>query len=224
MFYQNNSHMSWEGPVIILKVQLWLFNWTVRLRLAFLFVGMPNYVQFFEKNNSNIVIAFLCMLNFKNLFSFLSFLSFFFFLRTRVIQVTNLQSQAKILGTLRANTVFFFPSSAFLFPPNTVYCIHSPNRVANIEETRRHKSAPTILTEIVTWCSRFYVFCIQFPRMRDAEFLHLSLMQSILGIFNCIQFPDAEFLHLSLMQSILGILYPVSQMQNFCILAWCSRF
>ena len=107
MFYQNNSHMSWEGPVIILKVQLWLFNWTVRLRLAFLFVGMPNYVQFFEKNNSNIVIAFLCMLNFKNLFSFLSFLSFFFFLRTRVIQVTNLQSQAKILGTLRANTVFF---------------------------------------------------------------------------------------------------------------------
>ena len=28
----------------------------------------------------------------------------------------------------------------------------------------------------------------------------------------------------SLMQSILGILYSVSPMQNFCILAWCSRF
>ena len=30
-------------------------------------------------------------------------------------------------------------------------------------------------------------------------------------------FPDVEFLHLSLMQSILDILYPVSQMQNVCI-------
>ena len=26
MFYQNYSHMLWEGSVVILKVQLWFFN------------------------------------------------------------------------------------------------------------------------------------------------------------------------------------------------------
>ena len=26
MFHQNYSHMPWEGPVVILKVQLWFFN------------------------------------------------------------------------------------------------------------------------------------------------------------------------------------------------------
>ena len=26
MFYQNYSHMPWEGPVVILKVQLWFFH------------------------------------------------------------------------------------------------------------------------------------------------------------------------------------------------------
>ena len=25
MFYQNYSHIPWEGPVVILKVQLWFF-------------------------------------------------------------------------------------------------------------------------------------------------------------------------------------------------------
>ena len=48
-------------------------------------------------------------------------LSFFFFLLLRAIQVTNLQSQTKIVEKLTANTVFF-PSRAFLFPPNDVYC------------------------------------------------------------------------------------------------------
>ena len=37
-------------------------------------------------------------------------------------------------------------------------------------------------------------------------------------------FSDAELLHPTLTRSILRILYPVSQMQNFCILARCSRF
>ena len=26
MFYQNYSHTPWEGPVVILMVQLWFFN------------------------------------------------------------------------------------------------------------------------------------------------------------------------------------------------------
>ena len=26
LFYQNYSHMPWEGSVVILKVQLWFFN------------------------------------------------------------------------------------------------------------------------------------------------------------------------------------------------------
>ena len=26
MFHQNFSHMPWEGPVVIIKVQLWFFN------------------------------------------------------------------------------------------------------------------------------------------------------------------------------------------------------
>ena len=49
------------------------------------------------------------------------FLSFFFFLLLRATQLTNLQSQTKIVEKLTANTVFF-PSRAFLFPPNDVYC------------------------------------------------------------------------------------------------------
>ena len=50
-------------------------------------------------------------------------------------------------------------------------------------------------------------------------------MQSILGILlPKFSFSDAEFLHRSLMRSILDILYPVSQLQNFYILARCSRF
>ena len=114
MFYQNNSHMSWEGPVVILKVQLWLFNWTVRLRLAFLFVGMPNYVQFFEKNNSNIVIAFLCMLNFKNLFSFLSFLFFCFFYVPESSKWQTYSPRQKYLGHLE-QTLFFFSLLALFF-------------------------------------------------------------------------------------------------------------
>ena len=65
---------------------------------------------------------------------------------------------------------------------------------------------------ILARCSRFWVFCVQFS---DAQFLHIKLDAVDIRY----QFPDAEFLHLSLMQSILSILYPVSQMQNFCILA-----
>ena len=33
MFYQKYSYMPWEGSVVILKVQLWFFNWAVRLKM-----------------------------------------------------------------------------------------------------------------------------------------------------------------------------------------------
>ena len=33
MFYQNYSHMQWEGSVVILKVQLCFLNLAVRLRM-----------------------------------------------------------------------------------------------------------------------------------------------------------------------------------------------
>ena len=73
---------------------------------------------------------------------------------------------------------------------------------------------------ILAWCSRFWVFFIQFPRCKSfASWLDAGGLRYFVS-----SFPDAEFLHLSLMQLILGILYPVSQMQNFCILTWCRRF
>ena len=74
----------------------------------------------------------------------------------------------------------------------------------------------------------------------NTVFSFLVLSFSLPMQFNAIQSPNRAHQHLgdeksqkcpsnfdwdgSLMQSILGILYSVSQMQNFCILAWCSRF
>ena len=51
-----------------------------------------------------------------------------------------------VVGTLKANTVFF-PSCAFLFLPNAVYRDSVTNIVyTNIGRTRRYNSVPTILT------------------------------------------------------------------------------
>ena len=70
-------------------------------------------------------LAFLRMLNFKNLVSFFfSFFLFFFFTSHSHSsdKPTVPDKNTAVVGTLKANTVFFFPSCAFLFPPNAVYC------------------------------------------------------------------------------------------------------
>ena len=161
--------------------------------------------------------AFLCVLSFKNLVTFFLFFLSLFLLLT-VIQVINLQSpsQTKIQlwqGHLK-QTLFFSLLVLSFSLPMLFIAIQSPNRVhQHWGDEKRHNSVPTILTETATRCCQFQVFCIQFPRGRIFAY---QLDAGDLRYFVS-SFPDAEFLHLSLMQSILGILYPVSQMQNFCI-------
>ena len=138
------------------------------------------------------------MLNFKNLFSFLSFfLSFFFPLLLRVIQVTNLQSQTKIVGTLKANTVFSLLVLSFSLP--MLYC-----------DSVTKSCTPTLRVREDTKVSEQFILRLQLDAV-DFRYFVFS-------------FPDAEFLHLSLMQSILGILYPVSRMQNFYIRLYAVDF
>ena len=79
------------------------------------------------------------------LFSFLSF-SFLTFHSHSSDKATSPDKKTAVVGTLKANTVFF-PSCAFLFLPNAVYCDLVTNIVyTNIGRTRRYNSVPTILT------------------------------------------------------------------------------
>ena len=60
----------------------------------------------------------------------------------------NLQSQTKIVGTLKANTVFSL--SNFPFPSQCCLLRFSHQNVyTNIERMKRHRSFPTVLTETV---------------------------------------------------------------------------
>ena len=69
-------------------------------------------------------LAFLCLLNFENLVSF--FFSFFLFFFTSHSHSSDKpkvpDKNIAVVGTLKANTVFFFPFCAFLIPSNAVYC------------------------------------------------------------------------------------------------------
>ena len=91
-------------------------------------------------------LAFFTYVKFYKSFFFSFFPSF---LLLRVVQVTNLQSQIKIAGTLIANAVFF-PFLSFPFPSQCCLLRFSHQIVyTNIEGTRRLKSVPTILTKTV---------------------------------------------------------------------------
>ena len=56
-----------------------------------------------------------------------------------------LQSQTKVVGTLRPNAVFF----PLVLPLSLSKRLSHQTLYTNIEGTRRHKSVPTILTETV---------------------------------------------------------------------------
>ena len=61
----------------------------------------------------------------------------------------NLQSQTKIVGTLRPNAVVFFSSCSPCPSQSCLLRFSHQTLYTNIEGTRRHKSVPTILTETV---------------------------------------------------------------------------
>ena len=90
------------------------------------------------------------MLNFKNLVFLLFFLSFFIFTSQSHSsdKPTIPDTNTAVVGTLKANTVFYFLVVSFSLSMQFI-AIQSPNRAHNIDGMRSHKSVPAILTETV---------------------------------------------------------------------------
>ena len=151
---------------------------------------------------------------------FLFFLSFFlvfcYFSESFKWQIYS--PRQKYLGHLKQT--LFFPSRTFLFLPNAVYCVSvTKTRTPTLRGWKDTKVSQQFWLRLLLHLLNFRYLVFSFP---DAEFLYSSLMRSILVIL----YPVSQMQNFCIKLDAVNFRYLVSsfQMQNFCILAWCSRF